>query len=431
MVVKLRRAAGTTCGGAPQAPCASLGQVRGTEANMQVHTLVRIDGRPIQEAPDEIRAFMTVRDEMVRLPHNLAHHRKIGVARFFVIDNGSTDGTREFLLAQPDCHVFMTHDSYSESMCGLDWQNALLDEYGLNHWCLTVDADEWFIYPGYETKPLSDLAAYLHRTGAQGVFSFLLDMYGPGPVAEAISQSKRSLLDVCPYFDGQYAWRRRLNIPGLQRPHFPEYNVAGGPRWRWFFPRWHRHYYLLKIMWHISGLLRFSLPVRLREPPMLRKIPFVRRLPGTRYENPHATTRLKLSDVTGILLHFKFLQDFYQRVNIELNRKEHRAHGIWATELARYMEKLKGNPSLSFRYPGSVEYKGSEQLIALGLVREDQGWMQIRTAAGEAEISDRGVAASMTGSRSLDPPSTIMCSTSAQFWAATDSMHPVMNSPPL
>ena len=37
----------------------------------------------------------------------------------------------------------------------------------MNHWCLTVDADEWFIYPGYERVPLTNLTAYLDRSGAR------------------------------------------------------------------------------------------------------------------------------------------------------------------------------------------------------------------------------------------------------------------------
>jgi hypothetical protein len=102
---------------------------------------------------------------------------------------------------------------------------------------------------------------------------------------------------------------------------------------------------------------------------------------------PHATTPIRLSEITGVLLHFKFLEDFFARVNIEAIRKEH-----WdgASEYARYLAKLKANPSLSFHYPGSVEYEGSEQLIRLGLLREDHGWTRIRTAGGEmADIKDR------------------------------------------
>lgn len=113
-------------------------------------------------------------------------------------------------------------------------------------------------------------------------------------------------------------------------------------------------------------------------PPVLRKIPFVHWLPGTRYVNPHATTPIKLSDITGVLLHFKFLQDFHVRVDTQLSRKEHPVHGGWAIELARYQAKLKDNPSLSFHCPGSIAYQGSDQLLGLGLLREDQGWRQIR-----------------------------------------------------
>jgi hypothetical protein len=263
----------------------------------------------------------------------------------------------------------------------------VLDEYGTNHWCLIVDADEWFIYPGYERQPLPDLAAYLDRNDAKGIFSFLLDMYGPGTLAEAVAAPRRSLLDACRYFDSHYFWRRRLRIPGLQGPHFPEYNVTGGPRWRLFFPFLHQHYYLLRIIWYISEAIGFPLPMRLRRAPFLTKIPFVRWLPGTRYVGPHATTPIRLSEITGVLLHFKFLEDFFARVNIEAIRKEH-----WdgASEYERYLAKLKANPSLSFHYPGSVEYEGSEQLIRLGLLHEDHGWMRIRTVGNDmADIEDR------------------------------------------
>src|SRR5215467_4619488 len=114
---------------------------------MRVHTLLRIDSHRIRKDQSEIRLFMTARNEILRLPHTIDHYRKIGVARFFVIDNGSTDGSIEFLRAQPDCHVFVTHDSFKDSRGGADWQNALLDQYGMNHWCLAVDADEWLVYP--------------------------------------------------------------------------------------------------------------------------------------------------------------------------------------------------------------------------------------------------------------------------------------------
>jgi glycosyltransferase involved in cell wall biosynthesis len=348
---------------------------------MRVHTLARIDSRPIGHNLGEIRAFMTVRNELLRLPSTLDHYRKIGVTRFFVVDNGSTDGSKEFLLVQPDCHIFVTHNSFSESLCGVEWQNTLLDQYGTNHWCLVADADEWFVYPGYESQLLPKLAAYLERSGAQGIFAFLLDMYGPGTIAESICEPERSLLDACRYFDTDYAWHRRPRIPGIESARFPEYDVFGGPRLRLLFPKIKSYFYIIRILWRTLDFVPFPLPEVLRTPPTLTKIPFVRWLPGTRYQHNHATLPIKLSDVTGALLHFKFLQDFYARVVDEVNRKEH-----WdgASEYGRYLAKLRQNPSLSFHYSGSAAYEGSEQLVRLGLLREDEEWRRIRTEIHES-----------------------------------------------
>jgi hypothetical protein len=342
---------------------------------MPVHTLIRIDTRTIADDRREIRAFTNVRNEILRLPRFFQHYRSIGVARFFVTDNGSTDGSKEFLLAQPDCHVFVTSNSYAESMYGAEWQNALLNEYGVDRWCLLVDADEWLVYPGYERKSILDLAVYLDQTNVQGMFSFLLDMYGPGPIAESVAVPERSSFDDCRYFDSQYSWHRRFYIPGIEPPRFPEYNVVGGPRLRLFYPNLRRYYYLIRAAWRARDWLRYPLPAALKPPPALTKVPLVRWLPGTRFRDSHRTTPINLSDVTGVLLHFKFLRDFYERISTEASRKEH-----WdgAAEHARYLAKLKVDPSLSLYYAGSVEYQGSEQLLRLGLLREDQGWRQVR-----------------------------------------------------
>jgi hypothetical protein len=285
--------------------------------------------------------------------------------------------------------VFLTRNSYSEARLGLEWQHALLDEFGVGRWCLVVDADEWFVYPGYENQSLPELAAYLQGNGAQGMFAFLLDMYGRGTVAEAISSPQHSLLDACRYFDSQYFWDSGFRIPGLTRRRFPPYKVAGGPRWRLLFPALHRHYYILKAMWLIGGYFRVPLPVTLRPAPTLRKIPFLRWLPGTRYPNPHETTPIKLSDVTGVLLHFKFLEDFFARLNVEVNREQHwdSVSLSWASESARCLEKLKYNPEFSFYHDGSVAYEGSEQLVRLGLMREDDGWMRIRTSSRPSRMT--------------------------------------------
>ena len=50
--------------------------------------------RTEQIAPGDILAFVTLRNERVRLPYFLEYYRRIGVGHFLIVDNGSDDGSR-------------------------------------------------------------------------------------------------------------------------------------------------------------------------------------------------------------------------------------------------------------------------------------------------------------------------------------------------
>jgi len=93
------------------------------------HTIRRLDTKPIPEDLSEVYCVMCIKDEILRLPWVLEYHRRLGVGRFFIIDNASSDGCAEYLLEQPDVHVFHTSDSYGESSFGISWQNLVLDDF--------------------------------------------------------------------------------------------------------------------------------------------------------------------------------------------------------------------------------------------------------------------------------------------------------------
>ena len=84
---------------------------------------------------------------MIRLPHFLDYYRRLGVDHFLFVDNGSDDGTAEYLAAQPDVSLWATNHSYRLARFGVDWLGWLQWRYGHGHWCLTVDADELLVYP--------------------------------------------------------------------------------------------------------------------------------------------------------------------------------------------------------------------------------------------------------------------------------------------
>src|SRR5215831_17938431 len=91
------------------------------------------------------------------------------------------------------------------------------------------------------------------------------------------------------------------------------------------------------------------------QPPLLTKVPLARWLPGRRYI---AAGHLmvppgKPSDVTGVLLHFKFLHDFTDKVAIAVREGNYYLGSI---EYRRYAERLAQDRSfeLTIRKAGST-----------------------------------------------------------------------------
>jgi hypothetical protein len=296
----------------------------------------RLDNRAIPKGIGEVRVFMVVRNEMLRLASTLDHYRRLGADRFFIVDNGSDDGTLTFLAAQSDVHLFSTEASYSASHFGMDWMNSLIGEYAQDIWALTADADELFVYPHFERAGLKTLCRFLDAEGARGVYSLMIDMYSQKAIRETFHRAGAPLIETCPCFDLQ-SYRTQVTPP------FPHLQIYGGPRER-----------------------IFARPGQAG--PLLSKVPLVKWGAGMRYvDSMHALEpAIPLSPVLGAILHFKFLSDFHDRAAVEVKRNEHYNN---ASEYRAYLDALEKNPALSLIYPQSVRYRDSGQLVSLRLIR--------------------------------------------------------------
>ena len=298
----------------------------------------RIDRRRFEVRPGELLCVICVRNERLRLPYTLDYHRRLGVDRFLIVDNLSDDGSTEMLLAESDVHVFVAEERYSESGYGVQWINSLLDAYAVDHWALTVDADELLVYPGCEKLSLQDLTAHLDGRGEQALLTFLLDMYSDRQIRETLYTTGRPFLDSCPYFDvDSYSWEPTNETRG----RVPS---RGGPRDR--------------VFWAGND--------RGRPAPFLPKIPLVRWRRGLAYQaSTHVLPGVRVSAMTGVLMHFKFFSDFTDRVAEEAVRGEH-----WqdAGQYGVYRKVLEENPGLNMHYRQSVRYEDSQQLVDLGLM---------------------------------------------------------------
>ena len=339
----------------------------------QYQCLTPLNDTPIPDDIQEIIVVSTLRNEITRLPYLLDYYRNLGVKRFFFVDDNSTDGTTEYLLAQPDAHVFKPNTSYSQSRSGSDWQNEILDIHGIGHWTLVADADELLVYPGCETMKLPEFCALLDKEGSDAVFCYLLDMYPNSNLSEAVCVPGKPFYEICNYFDKDYQFLPRMKAFSNPEMAFPETEVIGGPRLRTFYPE-QKDTSLFnrlknRVIWKIFNLLEkrgVKFKDKPHNAPTLFKVPLVKWKKGYERLSGHNIRRPdKLSSARAALLHFKFFADFHDKAKTESSRAEHYAGG---QEYKRYLNCISKDPDICFMYSGSVKYTNTQDLLKNGLI---------------------------------------------------------------
>lgn len=300
-----------------------------------------------QIEPGAVLCASTVRNEAVRLPFFLDHHRKLGVGHFLFVDNGSDDGTAEYLADQPDVSLWSTSHSYRLSRFGVDWLTWLQVKHAHGHWCLTLDADEIFIYPHHDTRPLPALIDWLEENGRQSFGALMLDMYPKGPLgAQSYAPGENPFDTLCWFDGGNYVMQRKPDLQNLW--------IQGGPRARIFFAD------------------------NPRRAPTMGKTPLVKWNRRFAYvSSAHSLLPRRLNHVyddqggertSGILLHTKFLNTVVDKSAEEKSRKEHFAN---SDLYDNYYDSLTANPDLWCEK--STRLISWRQLEAMGLMSKG-GW---------------------------------------------------------
>ena len=304
--------------------------------------LSSVVNRTAQIGPGDILLFCTFRNEDVRLPYFLDYYRKLGVDHFLMVDNDSSDGGQAFMADQPDVSLWTTKAAYGDARYGVDWLTALQGRYAHGHWALTVDVDEFFIYPFCDTRPLRALADWLDAAEVRSFGAMMLDMYPKGPVSTAHYAKGQDPFEIIPWFDpGNYTISRNPLMRNLW--------IQGGPRARMFF----------------AG--------KPKQAPALNKVPFVKWHRAYTYvSSTHMLLPRGLNLVydqqggektSGILLHAKFLNTFGDRAAEESDRAEHYRKG---QEYKSYSGASEADPDLWCQW--SERYLNWRQLEALGLM---------------------------------------------------------------
>ena len=306
------------------------------------HELTRHQDNTKNIKPGDILLVCTLRNERIRLPYFLKYYREMGVRHFLFVDNDSDDGSREFLSGEPDVSIWHTTASYRKSLFGVHWMNWLARKYCHGHWTLTVDVDEFLVFPFCDTRPIPALTDWLDGSGIRSFSAMLIDMYPKGPIDAQPYREGQNPFEIAEWFDSG-------NYLISTNPEYFNLWIQGGPRARLFFN---------------------DDPYNA---PSLNKIPLVKW--DRSYAYMHSTHMLLPRGLnyvyeteggekaSGALLHAKFLNTFVEKTEEELVRRQHYAG---SREYLAYHNRIKDDPDLWCNW--SEKYINWRQLEILGLM---------------------------------------------------------------
>ncbi|MER9881973.1 glycosyltransferase family 2 protein [Mesorhizobium sp. M0118] len=278
---------------------------------------------------NDLPLILVIRNEADRLHPFLKHYRELGVTRFAVLDDRSTDGTAELLAEQPDVDLFSSPITYSQSDLGNLWRQRIVQIYGQPRWYLTVDADEYLVYDGMDQHPLGAMADWLKRRGMTRLLAPMIDMYPSGNIWDVPFDPIVPPWQVADHFD----------VSGYEMTRSPRHlKITGGPRTR-LFARQHK----------------------------LTKFPLIyvdRQTIFTSIHSPLPYWRNYIKGLAG-LLHFKFFADFNDKAQVAVAEGQY-----WngASKYRQYHEVSSGKAALSAMSEQSMLYEGAHSLFKTGLI---------------------------------------------------------------
>ncbi len=295
----------------------------------------------------DVILIATIHNERHRLPHFLDYYRNMGIRHFIFVDNNSDDGTDKYLAPFSDVTRYFTKQSYRRAHFGMDWVNYCLFKHCRERWALTVDVDEFFVYPHCDHRKIDALTNWLDAGRIRCYPAMQLDLYPQNNNFKNKSTNNYNPLKHLSHFDcGNYTF--------LPNNLYKNIWIQGGARARIFFRN------------------------QPDQAPALNKTPLVKWKRGFVYISsthqllPTHLNRKYSNDGTarpcGVLLHTKLAADLDMKIANPYLLSQHYSR---AREYRSY-SKQNAN-EINFICESSLKYKDWRQLEDLGIISSG-GW---------------------------------------------------------
>lgn len=257
------------------------------------------------------------------------HYLRLGFQHFVFVDNSSTDETINE-LQKHEVTILSCDLPYKDYK--YYYKQYLVKTFAKNRWSLYVDIDELWEYPCQDKVKLSAFFEYLDQRGFNAVMSVMVDMFADLPLKDLSTMKEKKLRDAYPYYDNSSMqitpYRKAYNnINHANTNHF-----HGGI-----------HYQLFDI-----------------ENIYLSKMPLIKWNKSIEvHETSHTSTHVNIADVSTVLLHYKFVYGFYEKIQRVLSEKNY-----WnASETyMKYLKYIESHPNLNLKQSTAKKYVFAEDL---------------------------------------------------------------------
>ena len=217
-----------------------------------------------------------------------------------------------------------------------------------NIWSLYADIDEFWEFPYQNKLNLKGFLNYLDKNNFNAVMSYMLDLFADSPLKDLENLKENDLKETFKYYDNTF-----LKI----KPYTKAYNKTNHPDTSHFSGGIHAKSFGIDVIY-------------------LSKIPLIKWDGSISvHETSHTSTFLNIADVSTVLLHYKFVCGFYQKVKSILDDNNYwNANDIYS----KYSNVLRTNPSINLKTDTAKIYDKPEQLInekAMWLSNDYKNWI--------------------------------------------------------
>lgn len=299
---------------------------------------------------DEAVVLCVVRDGGAYVEEFVDHYLAMGFSHIAFMDNGSFDDTIDIARRHERVTVLQSLASYQTKK--LNMKHALMRLFGVGAWSLTADIDEFFHYPHMQSVLLAEFLSYLNARRFTSVVAHMLDMVPNGTLGELMKKRISSINGGEWYFDTS-------NL--RKQPYRVRTNIASNPD----IELWYGG--VRDSVFNAGDIYLTKHPLNFGDGRMI-------------LFNGHEFGNRRVADVSGLLLHYKYVGDVYGHVQRAVAEK---SYYNFSKEYKIYLEGFDKRPDASFTSSESILYENHDTLLSRGLfaVTDDYlAWVRERAS---------------------------------------------------